>query len=246
MLRAIIVNVGTVAGVSAALLYQPQVEVLEFAGEAIGGGTEIITDQTQDTGGNDSNTPNGGNTNDSNQTTKPGTTNNNGKNKDKNKGNGTSPTPSSSSSGNPSPSASTSSPEPTKSATPTATPTPTPTKTKTPTPTPTPTPTSSGKDGTYAGSRVDVYYVDGGTKRKSGTLNIKVVIKSGKVAEIAFTEYPTGDHLKYTNHAYNQTAKPLIGLTIADLKAKKINTKTGATGTSTAFVTSLEAVLQQL
>lgn len=265
MLRAIIVNVGTVAGVSAALLYQPQVEILEFAGGVIGGSDSVV-DQNQDAGGTDSNAPSDNQSDNSGKKKKPdGTPSTNAaspsKNKDKNKNKGkgktnpNSPSPSSSShSATPTPSHSSSSPEPTNSASPTPTPTPTksesptpkPTKTKTPTPTPTPTPSPTGKDGSYAGSRVDVYYQDGGTKRKSGVLKINVVIKNGKVSEIAFVEYPTGEHLKYTNHAYTQTAKPLIGLTVAELKAKKINTKTGATGTSTAFVTSLDAVLQQL
>lgn len=255
MLRAIIVNIGTVAGVSAALLYEPQADVLEFTGGALSGGDTIVEqgqepDTPTPTSPATSNTEN----TDSNQT---GNSNSGkgGSKKDKGKNNGGgSPSPSSGS-GSPSPSSSSSSPEPTKSATPTpspspsktATPTPSPTKTKTPTPTPTPTPPpANDKDGTYNGSRVAVYYVDGGTKRQSGNLKIQVVIKNGKVADILWTEYPTGDHQKYTNKAYTSSAKPLIGLTIAELKAKKVATKTGATGTSTAFVTSLESVLQQL
>ena len=251
MLRAIIVNVGTVAGVSAALLYQPQVDVLEFACGALSSGTDTSMEQTQEP--NQPNTPQPEETN-NNQNNNGSTSNpTEPKKKNKNKNNnGGSPSPSSSSN-SPSPSSSNTS-EPTKSATPTPTPSktstpspsPTPTKTKTPTPTPTPTPTSSGKDGTYNGSRVDVYYVDGGTKRKSGSLKIQVIIKGGKVSDILWTEYPTGDHQKYTNKAYTSSAKPLIGLTVAELKSAKVATKTGATGTSTAFVTSLEAVLQQL
>ena len=251
MLRAIIVNVGTVAGVSAALLYQPQVDVLEFAGGALSSGSDTSMEQTQEP--NQPNTPQPEETN-NNQNNNGSTSNpTEPKKKNKNKNNnGGSPSPSSSSN-SPSPSSS-NTPEPTKSATPTPTPSktstpspsPTPTKTKTPTPTPTPTPTSSGKDGTYNGSRVDVYYVDGGTKRKSGSLKIQVIIKGGKVSDILWTEYPTGDHQKYTNRAYASSAKPLIGLTVAELKSAKVATKTGATGTSTAFVTSLEAVLQQL
>jgi uncharacterized protein with FMN-binding domain len=249
MLRAIIVNVGTVAGVSAALLYQPQVDVLEFAGGTLSSGTDTSMEQTQEP--NQPNTPQPEETN--NKQNNNGSTSNPTEPKKKNKNknnNGGSPSPSSSSN-SPSPSSSNTS-EPTKSATPTptpsktSTPSPSPTPTKTKTPTPTPTPTSSGKDGTYNGSRVDVYYVDGGTKRKSGSLKIQVIIKGGKVSDILWTEYPTGDHQKYTNKAYTSSAKPLIGLTVAELKSAKVATKTGATGTSTAFVTSLEAVLQQL
>lgn len=257
MLRAIIVNIGTVAGVSAALLYQPQADVLEFTGGALSGGDTTV-EQGQEPDVSTPTSPDATPTEnaDTNQSGgsnngKPNSNKNPKKDKGKNNGGG-SPSPSSSS-GSPSPSSSSSSPEPTKSATPTptptktATPTPTPTKTKTPTPTPTPTPPpANDKDGTYNGSRVAVYYVDGGTKRQSGNLKIQVVIKNGKVADILWTEYPTGDHQKYTNKAYSSSAKPLIGLTIAELKAKKVATKTGATGTSTAFVTSLESVLQQL
>lgn len=247
MLRAIIVNVGTVAGVSAALLYQPQVDVLEFASGALSSGTDTSMEQTQEP--NQPNTPQPEETN-NNQNNNGSTSNpTEPKKKNKNKNNnGGSPSPSSSSN-SPSPSSSNTS-EPTKSATPTPTPsktsTPSPSPTPTKTKTPTPTPTSSGKDGTYNGSRVDVYYVDGGTKRKSGSLKIQVIIKGGKVSDILWTEYPTGDHQKYTNRAYASSAKPLIGLTVAELKSAKVATKTGATGTSTAFVTSLEAVLQQL
>lgn len=254
MLRAIIVNIGTVAGVSAALLYQPQSDVLEFTGGVLSGGSDTSIEQGQEPDTSTSSNPSENPSNNNQDST---TNAGNDKNKPKkNKGNnngGNSPSPSSSGSTSPSPSASSSSPEPTKSATPTPTPsktsnptpTPTPTKTKTPTPTPTPTP-AGDKDGTYNGSRVAVYYVDGGSKRQSGNLNIQVVIKNGKVADILWTEFPTGEHQKYTNRAYTSSAKPLIGLTIAELKAKKVVTKTGATGTSTAFVTSLEAVLQQL
>ena len=249
MLRAIIVNVGTVAGVSAALLYQPQVDVVEFAGGVLSGGSDTSMEQTQEP--DQANTPQPEETKNKKNKNDNGSTSNQTEPKKKNN-NGGNPSPSSSSN-SPSPSSS-NSPEPTKSATPTPTPSktatpspsPTPTKTKTPTPTPTPTPTSSGKDGTYNGSRVDVFYVDGGTKRKSGSLKIQVVIKGGKVSDILWTEYPTGDHQKYTNRAYASSAKPLIGMTVAELKSAKVATKTGATGTSTAFVTSLEAVLQQL
>ncbi|MGA1324689.1 MAG: hypothetical protein ACO30I_05520 [Candidatus Nanopelagicales bacterium] len=261
MLRAIIVNVGTVAGVSAALLYQPQVDVVEFAGGVLSGGSDTSLEQTQEP--NQPNTPQpeetkknkNKNKNKNSSTSSPSEPSKKNKKKDKNKNNNGGSPSTSSSSNSPSPSSS-NTPEPTKSATPTPSPTPsktatpspspTPTKTKTPTPTPTPTPTSSGKDGTYNGSRVDVYYVDGGTKRKSGSLKIQVVIKGGKVNDILWTEYPTGDHQKYTNRAYSASAKPLIGMTVAELKSAKVATKTGATGTSTAFVTSLEAVLQQL
>jgi outer membrane biosynthesis protein TonB len=253
MLRAIIVNVGTVAGVSAALLYQPQADLLEFAGGALSSGTDTSIDQNQSADGDQSNSPVTNGSNDSGNDSG-ASSSNGGKNKGKkNKNDGNSPSPGSSSS-SPNPSQSSATPEPSKSDSPspkpsnspTPTPSPTPTKTKTPSPTPTPTPSPTAADGTYVGSRVDVIYVDGGTKRKSGTLKTNVVIKNGKVVDIVWTEYPTGEHLKYTNHAYTQSAKPLIGLTIAELKAKKIATKTGATGTSTAFATSLQAVLQQL
>lgn len=246
MLRAIIVNIGTVAGVSAALLYQPQSELLEFAGDALSSGSDTAIEQGAENGA--TNTPDANNENQSpNNENSQGSNASNKPKKDKKK-DGT-PNPSSSSA-NPSPSGSSSNPEPSQSSTPTptpsksATPTPTPTPTKTKTPTPTPTPTSA--DGTYNGSRVDVFYVDGGTKRKSGTLKIQVIIKSGKVSDIVWTEYPSGEHLKYTNRAYAASAKPLVGLTVAELKSAKVATKTGATGTSTAFVSSLESVLQQL
>jgi uncharacterized protein with FMN-binding domain len=115
---------------------------------------------------------------------------------------------------------------------------------------PTTTPTSSqtpiaptSTDVTVQGESFDVYYGGG---RKSGTLKVELVISGGHVKEINWLEYPSGPHIRYSQRAYKASAAPLIGMTIDELKAANVSTKSGATGTSTAFVQSLESALQNM
>ena len=120
----------------------------------------------------------------------------------------------------------------------------TPTSSPSGTPAPTQSATaSSTTDISVQGDSFNVYYGGG---RQSGTLKVELVISGGVVKEINWLEYPSGPHMRYSQRAYQVSAAPLIGMTIDQLKAANISTRSGATGTSTAFVQSLESALQQI
>lgn len=101
----------------------------------------------------------------------------------------------------------------------------------------------SNSDVSVQGDSFNVYYGGG---RQSGTLKVELVISGGVVKEINWLEYPNGPHLRYSQRAYQVSAAPLIGMTIDELKSANVSTRSGATGTSTAFVQSLESALQQV
>jgi uncharacterized protein with FMN-binding domain len=104
-------------------------------------------------------------------------------------------------------------------------------------------PASLPPDESIQGDSFNVYYSGG---RQSGTLKVELVISGGVIKEIKWLEYPTGPHMRYTQRAYQVSAAPLIGMSINDLKNANVVTKSGATGTSTAFVQSLESALQNI
>lgn len=98
-------------------------------------------------------------------------------------------------------------------------------------------------DVSVQGDSFNVYYGGG---RQSGTLKVELVISGGVLKEINWLEYPNGPHIRYSQRAYKVSAAPLIGMSVDELKAANVSTRSGATGTSTAFVQSLESALQQL
>ena len=125
------------------------------------------------------------------------------------------------------------------------------TKTATPTPSATKTATTSGSTAstgtkTVNGSTVDVYYVEHGRSRYSGQLQVSVTVKDGVVSVINWLTYPGGEHIKYSEMAYQGSSLPLEGMTLSQVKNANIDTFTGATATSEAFVKSLQAALAKL
>lgn len=125
------------------------------------------------------------------------------------------------------------------------------TKTATPTPSATKTATTSGSTAstgtkTVNGSTVDVYYVEHGRSRYSGQLQVSVTVKDGVVSVINWLTYPGGEHIKYSEMAYQGSSLPLEGMTLSQVKNASIDTRTGATATSEAFVKSLQAALAKL
>lgn len=123
------------------------------------------------------------------------------------------------------------------------------TKTATPTPAATKTATTSGSTTgtkTVTGSTVDVYYVEHGRSRYSGQLQVSVTVKDGVVSVINWLTYPGGEHIKYSEMAYQGSSLPLEGMTLSQVKNANIDTYTGATATSEAFVKSLQAALAKL
>lgn len=108
---------------------------------------------------------------------------------------------------------------------------------------PMPSTTASGLTATVQGDSFNVYYGGG---RQSGTLKVELVVTNGVVKDIKWLEYPNGPHIRYSQRAFQVSAAPLIGMTLEELKATNVSTRSGATGTSTAFVQSLESALQQI
>ena len=129
-----------------------------------------------------------------------------------------------------------SSPTPTPTAVAT-TPTPTSTNKPTPTsaPTPTPTPTKSGqyKNGSFTGSVADAFY---------GNLQVRAVISGGKLTDVQFLQYPNdrGESQQVSAHSL-----PILRSEAISAQSASVDSVSGATQTSAAFVQSLASALAQ-
>ncbi len=125
----------------------------------------------------------------------------------------------------------------------TSTPIATPTQdTTTQTPTPTqpadttaPTPTSAGKykNGTYTGPSTDAFY---------GNVQVQVIIKSGKISDVQFLDYPRD---RDTSVRINSQATPMLREEALQAQNANVDIVSGATQTSLAFQQSLGAALDQ-
>ena len=116
-------------------------------------------------------------------------------------------------------------------ATPTSTPTPTPTLI--PTPTPTLKPKSIYNDGQYTGNSADAYY---------GNVQVAAIIQDGKITDIKFLDYPSdrGHSIQINNYA-----TPILRSEAIQAQSAQVDTVSGATDTSNAFVESLSSALSQ-
>jgi uncharacterized protein with FMN-binding domain len=123
-------------------------------------------------------------------------------------------------------------------ATPVAATQPTPTQTQTPPQTTTPTapaavqkPAGMYADGSYTGSPADAYY---------GTVQVKVIVKNGQLADVQFLQYPN----THSNSVYiNSQAMPLLIQEAIQAQSAQINGVSGATFTSQAFQQSLASAV---
>ncbi len=122
------------------------------------------------------------------------------------------------------------------------TPTPTPLRSPTPlviqdSPSPTlvasPTPRGKYKDGVYTGSVADAFY---------GPLQVKAIIRSGKVVDVQFIQYPND---RQTSISINAQAMPLLEKEAIKVQSAQVEGVTGATQTSKAFIESLDSALNQ-
>ncbi len=120
----------------------------------------------------------------------------------------------------------------------TTTPTPTKPQTKppstTPPPTPTPIPTRpAGKyvDGSYTGDATDAYY---------GTVQVRVVIRNGLIADVQFLQHPDS---RSTSQYINGQAMPLLTQEAVQSQNAQVDGVSGATFTSEAFRQSLASAL---
>lgn len=88
-------------------------------------------------------------------------------------------------------------------------------------------------DGTYTGSVVNVFF---------GNVQVKVSVKSGKVADVSFLQYPN-------THSYsvyvNSVAMPILSKEAIQGQNAQVNIVSGATQTSLGFQQSLAAALTQ-
>jgi uncharacterized protein with FMN-binding domain len=106
-----------------------------------------------------------------------------------------------------------------------------------PPPTPTTAPTvivraqGQYKDGAYTGPQVDAYW---------GVVQIKAVVRNGKIAQVTFLEYPSD---RRTSQRINSIAMPYLQTEAVQVQSANVDLISGATLTSEAFAESLQAAL---
>lgn len=90
---------------------------------------------------------------------------------------------------------------------------------------------SQYKDGTYTGSVADAYY---------GYVQVQVTITGGKITDVTFLQHPNDND---TSRYINSQAMPYLQQEAVQAQKAQVNTITGATDTSLAFIQSLTAAL---
>jgi len=115
-------------------------------------------------------------------------------------------------------------------------PIPTPTPTPTPKPTPVPTPVVNQgkyKNGTYNGSQADASY---------GIIQVQAIITNGKISDVKFLSYPNDrpHSVQVSNYAM-----PILKKEAIAAQSENVNTVSGASYTSAAFIESLGSALTQ-
>ena len=99
-------------------------------------------------------------------------------------------------------------------------------------PTATQPPQASGyKNGTFTGPESNAYY---------GLVQVQVVIQNGKITDVKFLDYP---HDRRTSQEINAQAMPWLTQEAIQAQSANVNLISGATLTSQAFATSLQAAL---
>lgn len=97
-----------------------------------------------------------------------------------------------------------------------------------------PAPTASAtsyKDGNYTGSTEDAFY---------GYVQVRVSIQNGKLTDVKFLQYPND---RSTSVYINSQAMPLLKQEAIAAQSASVDTVSGATDTSQAFVQSLTNAL---
>lgn len=87
------------------------------------------------------------------------------------------------------------------------------------------------KDGEYTGISADAYY---------GNIQIKAVIKNGKLTDVSFLQYPSSHGRSI---AINTMAMPILRQEAIIAQSAKVDGVSGATDTSSAFIESLTSAL---
>lgn len=89
------------------------------------------------------------------------------------------------------------------------------------------------KDGTYTGSAADAYY---------GNVQVQVSIQNGLIADVVFLDYPKD---RQTSLQIANYAMPILKSEAITVQSSNVDTVSGATLTSQAFVQSLASALAQ-
>ncbi len=89
------------------------------------------------------------------------------------------------------------------------------------------------KDGSYTGSGEDAFY---------GTIQVRAIISGGKLADVQFLQYPNDQP---NSIRVNSAAMPLLKQEAISAQSAQVDTITGATASSGAFVQSLASALAQ-
>jgi len=118
---------------------------------------------------------------------------------------------------------------------PVSTPKPTP---PAPTPVPAPAPVATAprgkyKDGNYTGNSADAYY---------GNIQVQAVINNGKIVDVIFLDYPQD---RSRSMMINNYAMPILRSEAIQAQSAQVDTVSGATDSSGAFISSLSSALSQ-
>lgn len=93
---------------------------------------------------------------------------------------------------------------------------------------------SSGlKDGTYIGSVADAFY---------GNIQVQTIISGGKISDVQFLQYPND---RRHSIEINSQAMPILKSEAIQAQSSQVDTVSGATATSLAFIESLGSALSQ-
>lgn len=87
------------------------------------------------------------------------------------------------------------------------------------------------KDGTYTGAEADAFW---------GLVQIKAVIRNGKISDVQFLEYPSD---RRTSQRINSVAMPYLKTEAMQVQNANVDIISGATLTSEAFAQSLQSAL---
>lgn len=89
------------------------------------------------------------------------------------------------------------------------------------------------KDGTYTGNVTDAFY---------GNIQVKATISGGKITDVVFLQYPND---RDDSISINNAAMPQLKQEAITVQNANVDTVSGATQTSQAFIQSLQSALDK-
>jgi uncharacterized protein with FMN-binding domain len=109
-------------------------------------------------------------------------------------------------------------------------------------PSPSPTPTAGATAGPATAAYVDGTVVGPAIETRWGTVQVEATIADGRIVDVTAVELPAGDH---HSAAISERVAPILRSAALEAQSAEIDTVSGATYTSTAYATSLQAALDQ-